>query len=71
MEMNSEAIIDALAVFLIVFAPFFASFIAIWFVNRRRRERTYLSRVARKYSISPLFGHSRMTLLREAQKPHS
>jgi hypothetical protein len=52
-----------------VFVSFFASFIGVWFVNRNGRKRNYLLRVARKYSVSPLFGQSRLTLLRALQKP--
>ena len=54
--------------FVCVFPALFASFIAVWFVNRNGRKRNYLLRVASKYSVSPLFGQSRLTLLREAQK---
>ena len=57
------------AVFVGVFVSFFASFIAVWFVYRHGRKRNYLLRSARKYSVSPLFGQSRLTLLRELQKP--
>jgi hypothetical protein len=53
-----------------VFVSFFAVFIAIWSNYRHGRKRNYLLRVAPKYSISPLFGLSRLTLLRQAQKPH-
>jgi ATP/ADP translocase len=59
------------AVFVGVFVSFFALFIAVWFVNRNGRKRNYLVRVARKYSVSPLFGQSRLTLLRAQQKPPS
>jgi MFS family permease len=48
----------------------FVPLIAAWFVSRHGRRRNYLLRVARRYNISPLFGVSRLTLLREAQKPH-
>ena len=57
------------AVFVGVFVSFFALFIAVWFVDRNGRKPNYLLRVARKYSVSPLFGHSRLTLLRALQKP--
>jgi hypothetical protein len=57
------------ALFVGVFVPFFAAFIVIWFGFRHGTKRNYLLRSARKYSVSPLFGQSRLTLLREAQKP--
>ncbi len=55
-------------VFVSVFPSLFVLFVAVWFVNRNGRKRNYLQRVARKYSVSPLFGQSRLTLLRELQK---
>jgi ATP/ADP translocase len=57
------------AVFVGVFISFFGLFIAVWFVNRNGGKPNYLLRVARKYSVSPLFGQSRLTLLRALQKP--
>lgn len=56
------------AVLVCVFMPMF---IAIWSVYRSGRKRNYLQRVAPKYSLSPLFGESRLTLLRDAQKRHA
>jgi hypothetical protein len=54
-----------------IFVSFFAVFIAVWFDYwyGRKPKRNYLLRVAPKYSVSPLFGLSRLTLLREVQKP--
>jgi hypothetical protein len=57
------------AVFVGVFVSFFTVFIAVWFEHRNGRKRNYLLRVARKYSVSPLFGQSRLTLLGALQKP--
>jgi hypothetical protein len=66
---NAMAVIEALGMaFVYVFPSLFVLFIAIWFMNRHGRKRNYLLRSARKYSISPLFGQARLTLLREAQK---
>ena len=57
--------------FVCVFPALFVLFIALWYMNRNDRKPNYLRRVARKYSVSPLFGKSRLTLLREAQKLRS
>jgi hypothetical protein len=65
-DVNKAAVF---AVFVGVFVSFFVLFIAGWFVNRNGKKRNYLLRVARKYSVSPLFGQSRLTLLRELRKP--
>jgi len=53
-------------VFLSIFPALFVLFMVVY-MNRNGRKRHYLLRSARRYSISPLFGQSRQTLLREAQ----
>lgn len=69
-RMDNVTLIGALvAMFLGAIVLFFVLFVAIWSVNRHGRRRSYLLRVGPKYSISPLFGQPRSTLLREVQKP--
>jgi hypothetical protein len=42
-----------------------------WFVNQADKKPNYLREADRKFSVSPLFGHPRQTLLRQTQKPRS
>lgn len=45
--------------------------LAGWMVSQDAVKPNYLREADRKYSVSPLFGQPRLTLLREAQKPSS
>jgi len=43
--------------------------LAGWIANLPDKKPNYLREADRKYSVSPLFGQARQTLLREGQKP--
>jgi hypothetical protein len=49
----------------------FIPILAGWFVSQLNDKPSYHREADRKYSVSPLFGQPRATLLREAQKPRS
>jgi hypothetical protein len=57
-----------LAIQVAIWLPILVAIFMVLFVRKSARKEHYLKRVASKYSISPLFGQSRLTLLREVQK---
>ncbi len=57
-----------LAVQIALWLPILVAIFIVLFVRKSPRKEHYLKRVASKYSISPLFGQSRLTLLRQVQK---
>jgi hypothetical protein len=62
--LNSLGIFGVVA--LSIFPALFVILMGLW-LTRNGRRRHYLLRSAKKYSISPIFGQSRQSLLREAQ----
>ena len=60
-----------LAIQIAIWLPILVAIFMVLFVQKSARKEHYLKRVASKYSLSPLFGQSRLTLLREAQKRSS
>ncbi len=57
-----------LAIQVAIWLPILIAIFMVLFVQKSTRKEHYLKRVAGKYSLSPLFGQSRLTLLRQAQK---
>jgi hypothetical protein len=60
-----------LAIQVALWLPILVAIFMVLFVRKSTRKEHYLKRVASKYSLSPLFGQSRLTLLREVQKRSS
>jgi len=57
-----------LAIQIAIWLPILVAIFMVLFARKSTRKQHYLKRVASRYSISPLFGQSRLTLLRQAQK---
>ena len=57
-----------LAIQIAIWLPILVAIFMLLFVRKSTRKEHYLKRVASKCSISPLFGQSRLTLLRQVQK---
>jgi len=57
-----------LAIQVAIWLPILVAILLALFAQKSTRKQHYLKRVASKYSISPLFGQSRLTLLRQARK---
>ena len=56
------------AIQIAIWVPILVAIFMVLFVRKSPPKEHYLKRVARKYSVSPLFGQPRQTLLREVQK---